>query len=415
MPLTDTKIRNAKPKEKPYKLMDGQGLFLFISPNGSKLWRFRFWLHGKEGLYSIGDYPLVSLAQAREARDKARTLVKQGVHPVRQRQEVQLRQAHEANNSFEAVAREWIEHKAVKWGDDRRKRVKRTLEKEVFPEIGALPIKEVSSARLLPVIRNIAKRPKRPAPVTALLVQELCGSVFRYAILTLRAENDPTYALRGVVERPRIKHKTPLDKKDIPILVGKLANYGGSPVTIAALHLLLLTFVRPGEVRRAQWDQIDLDAAEWRIPASNMKMRDTHIVPLSRQAVDVLRNLHCITDGRNYVFPNTRRPKSYMASTTLNQALRNIGFSGKFSAHGFRATASTHMNEMDFDEDLIERQLDHKERDESRASYNHAKYLAKRKAMMQEWADYLDSLIQGASKMNPVRSKADASVHAAAE
>lgn len=219
MALTDTKIRNSKPRDKAYKLMDGLGLFLFVSPTGSRLWRYRFWLHGKEGLYSIGDYPMVSLAQAREARDKGRALVKQGINPVRQRQEVQLRQAHEANNTFEAVACEWMEHKAVKWSDVRHKRVKRTLEKEVFPEIGAMPIKEISSARLLPLIRNIAKRPKQPAPVTALLVQELCGSVFRYAILTLRAENDPTYALRGVVERPRVKHKTPLDKKDIPILV----------------------------------------------------------------------------------------------------------------------------------------------------------------------------------------------------
>ncbi|MDR3417728.1 MAG: integrase arm-type DNA-binding domain-containing protein [Nevskia sp.] len=405
MSLTDTKIRNAKPKEKPYKLMDGLGLFLFVSPNGSKLWRYRFWLHGKEGLYSIGDYPMVSLAQAREARDKARALVKQGVHPVRQRQEVHLRQANEANNTFEAVAREWMDHKSVKWSEVRHKRVKRTLEKEVFPEIGALPIKEISSARLLPLIRNIAKRPKRPAPVTALLVQELCGSVFRYSILTLRAENDPTYALRGVVERPRIKHKTPLDKKDIPVLVGKLANYGGSPVTVAALRLLLLTFVRPGEVRRAQWDQIDLDAAEWRIPAPIMKMRDTHIVPLSRQAVGVIRELHRLTGDRDYLFPNIRRPKSFMASTTLNQALANIGFRGKFSAHGFRATASTLMNEMDFDEDLIERQLDHQERNATRASYNQAKHLAKRKAMMQEWADYLDSLIRGADKVVSIRSK----------
>jgi len=405
MPLTDTKIRNAKPKEKPYKLMDQLGLFLFVSPNGSRLWRFRFWLHGKEGLYSIGDYPMVSLAQAREVRDKARALVKQGVHPVRQRQEVQLRQAYEANNTFEAVAREWMEHKSVKWSEVRHKRVKRTLEKEVFPEIGVLPIKEISSARLLPLIQSIAKRPKRPAPVTALLVQEICGSVFRYAILTLRAENDPVYALRGVVERPRIKHKTPLDKKDIPILVGKLANYGGSPVTVTALHLLLLTFVRPGEVRRAQWEHIDLDAAEWRIPAPLMKMRDTHIVPLSRQAVRVLRELHRITGTRSYLFPNTRRPKSFMASTTLNQALANIGFRGKFSAHGFRATASTLMNEMDFDEDLIERQLDHQERDATRASYNQAKHLVKRRAMMQEWADYLDTLIRGAGKVVPIKSK----------
>lgn len=395
MSLTDLKARNAKAKDRPYKLMDEQGLFLFVSPSGSKLWRFRFQLNGKEGLYSLGDYPHVSLAQAREERDKARALVKQGVSPVRQRRQSRLQRAHEASNTFEAVALEWIAHKAKKWSKVRHDRVKRTLEKEAFPEIGEIPIKEITSARLLPMIQNIAQRPKRPAPVTALLVQELCGSVFRYAILTLRAESDPTYALRGVVERPRIKHKNPLQRKDIPILASKLANYGGSPVTIAALHLLLLTFVRPGEVRRAQWDQIDWEAAEWRIPPTVMKMRDTHIVPLSRQAVGILRELQKITGGRTYMFPNRRRPNSFMASTTLNQALRNIGYSGKFSAHGFRATASTHMNEMDFDEGLIERQLDHKERDATRASYNQAKHLSKRRAMMQTWADYLDDLKSG--------------------
>ena len=405
MALTDTLLRNAKPKEKSYKLMDSHGLFLFVSPTGSKLWRFRFWLHDKEGLYSIGDYPLVSLAQARAERDKARALVKQGIHPVRQRQEEQLRQTFAANNTFEAVAREWIEHKSVNWSEVRLKRVKRTLEKEVFPEIGALPIKDVSSAILLPLILNIAKRPKKPAPVTALMVQELCGGVFRYAIRTLRAENDPTYALRGVVERPRIKHRSPLEKKDIPILAGKLANYGGSPVTVAALRLLLLTFVRPGEVRKAQWDQFDLDAAEWRIPAPVMKMREVHIVPLSRQAVKALRELHRLTGTRSYLFPNTRRPKSFMASTTLNRALENIGFKGRFSAHGFRATASTFLNELDFDGDLIERQLDHQERDATRASYNQAKHLSKRRAMMQDWADYLDGLIRSAGKVVPMKVK----------
>ena len=390
MPLTDTKLRNAKPGEKPYKLMDSLGLYLLVTPSGSKLWRYRFKLHGKEGLYAIGEYPLIPLAAARAARDQARALVKQHIHPVRQRQEEHLRQTYEANNTFAAVAREWIAHKSVKWAEVRRKRVVRTLEKEVFPKVGALPIKEISSARLLPVIQAIAKR---PAPVTALLVQELCGSVFRYAIRTLRAENDPTYALRGVVERPRIKHHSPLNKGDIPVFVRKLANYGGSPVTVAALRLLLLTFVRPGELRQAQWAQFDFDAAEWRIPAAVTKMRELHIVPLSQQALATLGELRRHTGDRAYLFPNMRRPNSYMASTTLNRALEYIGFKGTFSAHGFRATASTLLNELGFEGDLIERQLAHQERDAVRASYNQAQYLTKRKAMMQAWADYLDSLV----------------------
>lgn len=395
MSLTDTKIRNAKPKEKPYKLMDELGLYLLVSVGGSKLWRFRFWLHGKEGLFSIGLYPEISLAEARVERDRARGLVKKGLHPVRERKTEHLRQAFAANNTFEAIAREWIEQKSVKWAEVRRKRVKRTLEKEVFPDLGAVPIKEISSARLLPILQEIAKR---PAPVTALLVQELCSGVFRYAILTMRAENDPTYALRGVIERPRVQHKKPLDKKDIPILVGKLGKYGGSPVTVAALHLLMLTFVRPGEIRQAKWEDFDLAAAEWRIPAPIMKMREMHIVPLSKQAVKILKALQRLTGARVYLFPNVRRPTSYMASTTLNRALEYIGFKGTFSAHGFRATASTLLNEMGFDGDLIERQLAHQERDATRASYNQAKYLAKRRELMQHWSNYIDNLIRNNGK-----------------
>jgi integrase len=389
MTLSDVRVRNAKPKEKPFKLMDELGLFLLVTPRGKKLWRYRFWLHDKEGLYAIGEYPAVTLAAARAERDNARALVKSGLHPVRQRQELKLRKAGEANNTFEAVAREWIEQKAVKWAEVRTKRVGSTLEKEVFPELGKYPIKEISSARLLQLLQKIAKR---PAPSTALLVKQLCSGVFQFAITTLRADNDPTYALRRAIERPRIQHKQPLAQHRIPVLLERLNSYGGLPSTAAAIRLSLLTFVRPKEMRQARWDQFDLAAAKWTIPASEMKMREPHLVPLSRQALDILRDLQKATGHRQHLFPNTRDPKRCMGLTTLGRALDYMGFSGELSPHAFRATASTHLNELDFDSDLIERQLAHQERDATRASYNQAKHFTKRKQMMQDWADYIDSL-----------------------
>lgn len=398
MPLSDAKIRSSKAGAKQYKLSDGQGLFLLVTTTGSRLWRYRFWLNNKEGVYAIGEYPYISLSDARERRDQARELVRKGQHPVHRRREEELLRDSLAQNTFESVAREWIQQKSKRWSEVRRKRVQRTLEKEVFPNIGALAIGDVSSARLLAMLQAIATRRGNPAPVTALLVQSLCGAVFRYAIVTLRAQSDPTYPLRGAISRPRIRHKAPLERSDISALVNALRSYGGSPVTVAALRLLLLTFVRPGELRRAQWNEFDLDGGVWRIPASAMKGREVHLVPLSKQAVTVLRDLKLSTGRGTHLFPNSRRPKSYMASTTLNRALENVGFKGKFSAHSFRATASTFLNELDFDENLIERQLDHKDRNTTRASYNQAKYLAQRANLMQEWANFLDKVVRDASK-----------------
>lgn len=395
MALTDTAIRSAKPAQKAYKLSDGLGLHLRVTPEGSKLWRLRYWLHGKEGLYAIGEYPEIKLAEAREARDAARKLIKQGLNPSRERKAAKLRRANESATTFEAVARDLIAKKVrgQHWSDPTHYKNVRVLEKEIFPAIGYLPIKEITSQQLLSLIETIEKR---PAPHIALLARQLCGQVYQHAILTLRADHDPTYILRSVVSPPQTEHHAPLSERDIPVLVQSLQRYGGSPVTVAALRILLLTFVRPGELRKAEWSHIDLEAARWEIPARNMKMRAPHIVPLSRQAVQILRDLQRLTGNRVYVLPNVRRPDSYMASTTLNNALANIGFKGRFSAHGFRATASTLLNEQDYDDDHIERQLAHMERNGARAAYNHAKHLQPRTEMMQNWADYLDQLVQQA-------------------
>lgn len=390
--LTDSKVRNAKPRNKPYKLMDSHGLFLYVTVAGSRIWRFRYRHQGKEQLLVIGDYPTVSLAAARQQRDKARALVKDGKHLGRERRAERLRKIQASNTTFEGVAREWIGEMERSWRANRRKRVCRTLEKEVFPKIGQLPLAEIKSHDLLAVVKSIAQR---GAPHTALLVQQLCSAVFRHGIRTALIDSDPTYAISRAVKRSRTAHHKPLQKRDIPVLIERLNAYSGSPVTKAALHLLLLTFVRPGEARQAQWDHFDLLSAEWRIPAHLTKMNDLHIVPLSTQAVDVLRELESLTGRSKYLFPNIRQPRSFMAPTTLNRALENMGFKGMFSAHGFRATASTFLNELGYRSDLIERQLGHKERDRVRASYNQAQYLGERRNMMQAWADYLDGLKRG--------------------
>lgn len=395
MPLTDARIRTTKPGGKPLKLADGGGLFLEVRPSGKKLWRYRYRIADKENLFAIGEYPEVSLAAARVEHDKARSLVKQGIHPSHNRQVERLSTQLANANTFEAVANEWISKKASRWTSYYQRQVESFLGADVYPYIGKLPIRSVTAAHLLEIIRRIEER---GAATVALLVRQWSSAIFRYAVATLRADSDPAAALRGAIHRPKVEHRKPLTKGQIKDFIGALDKYGGYRTTVIALHLLLLTFVRTVELRKALWSEFDLDNAEWRIPAERMKMREPHIVPLPKQAVELLRELHTHTGGRGMLFPNYRRPKDCMTATTLNRALERMGFNGKdsigFSAHGFRATASTLLNEMGYRSDVIERQLAHAERDKVRASYNHAEYMAERKAMMQAWADYLDALVR---------------------
>lgn len=393
MPLTDARIRSTKPEAKPVKLTDGGGLYLEVRPSGKKLWRYRYRIVDKENLFAIGEYPEISLAEARGEHDKARALVKQGLHPSHSRQAERL-STHLANaNTFEAVANEWITKKAGRWTPYYRRQVENFLGVDVFPYVGKLPIRNVTAAHLLEIIRRIEDR---GASTVALLVRQWSSAIFRYAVATLRAETDPAAALRGAIHRPKVKHRKPLTKGQIKDFIAALENYGGYRTTVIALRLILLTFVRTGELRKALWAEFDLENAEWRIPAERMKMREPHIVPLSKQAVTLLRELQTYTGGRGMLFPNYRRPKDCMTPTTLNRALERMGFNGKdsigFSAHGFRATASTLLNEMGYRSDVIERQLAHAERDKVRASPNQAEYMVERKAMMQEWSDLVDQL-----------------------
>ena len=399
--LTDTAIRNAKAQAKPFKLADGGALYLLVTPAGSKLWRYRYRIAGAENLFALGDYPAVSLQQARELRDAARRLVKEGIHPSQHRKASRLVTATEAANTFEAVAREWIAQNRDHWSTYYAQQVETILAADVFPQIGGLPIRAVTAAHLLGILREIQKR---DAPSIALLVRQWSSAVFRYAVATLRADSDPAAALRGAVRKPKTQHKRPLAQKELALFLERLdATQSGLSVS-TALRLLLLTFVRPGELRGARWAEFDLDAAEWRIPAARMKMGEPHVVPLSRQAVKLLRQLKAEAGGRPQLFPNLRDPKRDMSPTTLNRALERMGYGGHFSAHGFRATASTLLNELGYRPDVIERQLAHGERDKVRASYNQASYMPERKKMMQEWANYLDAAT-GSGKVRAIKSK----------
>ena len=390
MSLTDAKIRNTKPGPKPIKLADGGGLYLEVRPTGAKLWRFRYRISGKENVFAIGEYPSISLAEARTDHGKARVLVKQSVHPSHRRKAERLSNQKANANTFEGVAKEWISKKSAGWTPYYLRQVEGFLKSDVFPHVGRLPIRSVTAAHLLEIIRRIEGR---GAETVALLVRQWSSAIFRYAVATLRADGDPAAALKGAIHRPKVEHHKPLSRSQIADFTGALEKYGGYRTTVIALRLMLLTFVRTVELRKAEWSEFDLDNAEWRIPAERMKMREPHIVPLSEQAIGLLRELQTYTGGRDSLFPNYRRPKECMTATTLNRALERMGFNGKgsigFSAHGFRATASTILNELGYRSDVIERQLAHAERDKVRASYNHAEYMDERKVMMQAWADLL--------------------------
>ena len=393
MPLTDAKIRNTKPADKPLKLTDGGGLYLEVRPTGTRLWRLRYRIDGKENVFAIGGYPEIGLADARDAREKAKPLIRQGIHPSHNRQAERLANSAANANTFEAVAREWIKKKAPSWTPYYLRQVERFMAADVFPFVGKLPIRNVSAAHLLEILNRIEGR---GAATVALLVRQWSSAVFRYAVATLRADADPAAALKGAIHRPKVQHHKPLTRDQIAEFSKALEQYGGYRATVIALRLMLLTFVRTVELRKAEWNEFDLDRAEWRIPAERMKMREPHIVPLSSQAVELLRELATHTGGRRQLFPNLRNPSECMTATTLNRALERMGFNGKdsigFSAHGFRATASTMLNEMGFRADVIERQLAHAERNKVRASYNQAEYLEERRQMMQAWAEYLHDI-----------------------
>ncbi|ODT74776.1 MAG: integrase [Nitrosomonadales bacterium SCN 54-20] len=395
MPLTDTTVRNAKPEAKSRKLADEKGLFLLIHSNGSKYWRFKYRFGGKEKLLALGIYPDVSLAQARQRRDEARKLLANEVDPGIYKQEAKRARKDMAGNSFEAIGREWYAKHSPNWAPSHGDKIIRRLERDIFPWIGSRPIAEITAHILLTTLRRIEER---GALETAHRAHQNCSQIFRYAVATGRAERDPCADLRGALPPAKEKHHPSITD---PVAIGELLRavegYRGSFVTKCALQLAPLLFVRPGELRRAEWCEVNLEKAEWRIPGEKMKMRAVHIVPLCVQAVKILRDLFALTGDKKYLFPGVRTPSRPMSENTVNGALRRLGYGKEeMTGHGFRSMASTLLNEQGWNRDAIERQLAHAERDSVRAAYNYAEHLPERRKMMQSWADYLDGLKSGA-------------------
>lgn len=397
MPLTDVAIRSAKAQAKTLRLFDAGGLYLEVSPTGGKWWRWKYRFGGKETRISIGVYPDVSLKLAREKRDAARRQLAAGIDPGQARKAEKLSQA--GADSFEAIAREWHVKFSPGWVPSHGDRILTRLEKDLFPWIGKRPIAEIKAPDLLAVLRRIESR---GALETAHRAMQNCGQVFRYAVATGRAERDPTGDLRGALPAPREKHHASIiDPKRIGELLRAIDAYEGFFATKCALRLAPLVFVRPGELRKAQWPEIDLEKAEWRIPAARMKMREQHIVPLSLQAVAVLRELEPLTnrvlptrpDAPRYVFPGGRSRERPMSENAVLAALRRMGYTkDEMTGHGFRSMASTLLHEQGWNHQAIERQLAHAERNAVSAAYNFAEHLPERRKMMQAWADYLDAL-----------------------
>ncbi|MDB5969058.1 MAG: integrase [Hydrocarboniphaga sp.] len=390
MPLTATAIRNVKPAAKAQRLFDGGGLYLEVAPNGGKWWRLKYRFGGKEKRISFGVFPDVSLSDAREKRDEARKLLGKGIDPGESRKALKAA-VEKASDSFEVIAREWFAKHKPNWVESHSSKVEARLERDLFPWLGMRPIASITAPDVLATLRRIEFR---GALDTAHRAKQDCGAVFRYAVATGRAERDPTGDLRGALPPAKGGHfATITDPKAIGELLRATGTYSGGFVTGCALRLAPLVFVRPGELRNAEWSEVDSEKAEWRIPGEKMKMRVPHIVPLSEQALAVLADLRPLTGEGRYLFPSVRTGSRPMSENTVLAALRRLGYSTEqMTGHGFRAMASTLLNEQGWNKDAIERQLAHSERNRVRASYNYAEHLPERRRMMQAWADHLDAL-----------------------
>lgn len=391
-PLTDTAIRKAKPGPKPTKLRDGGGLYVQLNPDGSRWWRwdYRRPVTGKRNTLSLGTYPEVSLADARGRQAEARRLLASGIDPGEHRKAAKVAGVEKAANSFEVVTREWLGKQ--KWVESYRCKVVAWMDNDVFPWIGGRPVAELAAPDFLRVARRIEER---GAIEPAHRIMQNCGQVMRYAVATGRADRNPVADLRGALAPPMERHHAAItDPRELGGLLRAIDGYAGDASTRAALRLAPLVFVRPGELRHAEWSEIDFDAGEWNIPAHKMKMREPHLVPLSSQAVAILRDLQPLTGHRQYVFPGGRSPKRPLSDNALTAALRRMGFDKEtMTAHGFRATARTLLDEvLGWRPDLIEHQLAHAVRDPNGRAYNRTSHLPERRKMMQAWADYLDAL-----------------------
>ncbi|HJU08170.1 MAG TPA: integrase arm-type DNA-binding domain-containing protein [Rhodanobacteraceae bacterium] len=404
--LTPSAVTNAKPQTTAYKLTDERGMYLLVKPEGGKLWRLDYRRPGtkKRNTLSLGTYPDVSLKRAREKRDEARKLLADGIDPGDKRKA----EAKAGADTFEAVAREWFAKYSPQWAEDHANRNIRRLERDVFPWIGSKPLASVTALDILAVLERIDARGARE---TAHRARTNIGQVIRYGMATGRTNSDPTVALRGAIPPATERnHAAVTDPDKVGELLRAIDGYNGHFPTRCALQLAPMFFVRPGELRQAEWAEFDLDAAQWNLPAHKMKMRQPHIVPLATQAVAILRELYPLTGKGRYVFPGGRSPKRPMSNNATNAALRRMGFDkDTMTTHGFRAMARTILDEgLGFRPDYIEHQLAHAVRDPNGRAYNRTAHLPERRKMMQAWADYLDALRESKGKVVAIRRKAAA-------
>jgi len=394
-PLSEIKVRTAKPRKNSYKLFDGGGLFLFVTPSGGKLWHLKYRFDRKEKKLALGTYPEISLADARRRREEARRQLAQGIDPGAVRK-AQKQAETEEKETFEVIAREWHEKFALTWTTGHATTIMSRLERDLFPWIGKRPMMDIKAPELLAVLRRVESR---GALESAHRIRTIAGQVFRYAVATGRAERDPAADLKGALPQPNKKHLAAItDPKEVAPLLKAIEGYQGHYIVKCALRLAPMLFVRPGELRHAEWLEIDLDEGIWCIPAHKMKMKQAHIVPLCKQAIEILMELKQLTGKSQYVFPSERSLERPMSNNALLAALRRMGFDkDTMTPHGFRAMARTILDEvLQVRPDFIEHQLAHAVRDPNGRAYNRTAHLAERKKMMQLWSDYMDGLKSGA-------------------
>lgn len=389
MALTELAIKNLKPKDQLYRITDGGGLSLEISPSGGKLWRWRYYYQGKGQVLALGKYPAVSLADARKRRDEARETLEAGKHPTREKKLQKIRKAHDGENSFEKIARRWLEMKEEGLNAKYRKQCLTRMEQHVFPLIGPLPISDITIPDVVEVVERIGKR---GTVETAKRMKQLIGQVFRYAAQRGLCQHNPAADLRDILPSAEEKHHACIHPSELPEFIAKIEGRKND-FTKYAIKLLMLTFVRTGELIAAKWDEIDWDKEEWHIPKERMKMKRPHVVPLSTQTLAILKQLQAVTGDKAHIFHSPASKAMHMSNGTVLMGLRRMGYQNKMTGHGFRTLASTLLNEKGYAPDVIERQLAHEDEDKIRSAYNRAEYLLERTKMMQEYADYLDRLL----------------------
>lgn len=389
MKLNARQVDAAKPREKAYKLADGAGLYLEVVPSGSRYWRMKYRFNGKEKRMAFGVYPAVSLAQARALRDEAKKKLAEGIDPSFAKKEEKLVRDVQLNNTFQAVALEWHGTKVSRWSEGYASDIIEAFNKDIFPYIGQLPVNDIKPLVLLNVLRRMESR---GATEKAKKVRQRCSEVFRYAIVTGRAEYNPAADLTSAMSGHESKHYPFLTVEELPDFFKALAGYTGSPLVVLAARLLILTGVRTGELRGAFWSEFDLEKAVWEIPAERMKMKRPHLVPLSTQALEIVQQLKVMSGQYPLVFPGRNDPRKTMSEASINQVFKRIGYTGKVTGHGFRHTMSTILHEEGFNTAWIETQLAHVDKNAIRGTYNHALYLEGRREMMQWYADYIDNI-----------------------